>query len=199
MTGPAGRPPFGKGSLGIAVADSSTTLTPPSEKVDFGNEVDFFGDPVLDLDEVGFHVFQTDENVGYGGLTNMPNIKFEMDPNVPADANNYTTLVWLPGPAPVTNRWSGYIDATSNGLWFFTGDFPTCSNATPCSFDTAMTLLGDGTPDPIFYSVAVAKGRDSMWIGAVDGLRLNNNVYDFEETGVKVRNVGRGGGGGDDD
>ena len=46
VTGPSARPPYGTGSLGIEVADSSTSLTPPSEKVDFGNEVDFYGDPV---------------------------------------------------------------------------------------------------------------------------------------------------------
>src|ERR1700694_3895283 len=49
VTGPSSRPPYGIGSLGIETANNSTTLVPPSEKVDFGNEVDFFGDPVLAL------------------------------------------------------------------------------------------------------------------------------------------------------
>lgn len=94
VTGPSARPPYGQGSLGIEVANNSTSLTPPSEKVDFGNEVDFFGDPVLGLDNLGFHVFQTGENVGYGGTGNLPNIKFEIDPNLSAlPADNYSTLV----------------------------------------------------------------------------------------------------------
>src|ERR1700752_1225133 len=45
---PAGaisEPPFGKGSLGLSVADKSTPLAQPQEKASFGNEVDFLGDP----------------------------------------------------------------------------------------------------------------------------------------------------------
>ena len=33
-------------------------------------------------------------------------------------------------------------------------------------------------------SVAVGKGRDYAWSGAVDGLRVNDTVFDFEERGV---------------
>ena len=29
-----------------------------------------------------------------------------------------------------------------------------------------------------------------MWIGAVDGLRLNDKVYDFEADGVKEKGAG---------
>lgn len=29
-----------------------------------------------------------------------------------------------------------------------------------------------------------------MWIGAVDGLRINQNVYDFETDGVGTRRAG---------
>ena len=60
-------PPFGKGSLGIEVSVYPGVAVGPGEskeeKVDFGNEVDFFGDPIAALNEVGFHVFQTGENV----------------------------------------------------------------------------------------------------------------------------------------
>lgn len=204
VTGPAGRPPFGKGSLGIYVANNSTTLSPPSEKVDFGNEVDFFGDPVLALNEVGFHVFQTGENASaaYGGPTNMPNIRFEIDPNLTlAPATNYTTMVWVPDPAPVTNRWSGYIDATPvTSDWYFTGNAGVvtgCNQATMCDFGTAKDRLDDGGDEPVIYTVAVGKGRDNIWVGAVDGFRINSQIFDFEATGVRVLKTG--GGGGDDD
>jgi hypothetical protein len=30
----------------------------------------------------------------------------------------------------------------------------------------------------------VAKGRDDAWQGAIDGLRINNSRYDFEQEGV---------------
>lgn len=203
VTGPAARPPFGKGSLGIAVADNATTLTSagPAEKVDFGNEVDFFGDPVLALTQVGFHVFQTGENAGYGSR-NMPNIRFEIDPNLSTNPSNYTTMVWVPDEAPVTNRWSGYIDATTTGDWYFTGSVGVttlCNQATMCSFADAKTRLDDGDPDPIIYTAAVGKGRDNIWVGAVDGFRLNNRVFDFEADGVFAPGSGRDDDGDDDD
>jgi hypothetical protein len=195
VTGPAGSPPFGKGSLGIEVNNVPGFI----EKVDFGNEVDFYGDPVLALNQVGFHVFQTQENVDAGGPGNMPNIRFEIDPNK-AGGGDYTTMVWNPGPAPVVNRWSGYIDATIGKSWYFTGGTGVttgCNQTTMCTLAEAKLALSDGAPDPIFFTVAVGKGRDNMWVGAVDGLRLNNDVYDFEATGVQVRRADHGGG--DDD
>jgi hypothetical protein len=204
VTGPSARPPFGVGSLGIEVANDATTLVPKSEKVDFGNEVDFFGDPVLALNEVGFHVFQTGENASaqYGGPMNMPNIRFEIDANLTnlaCAADNYTTMVWVPDPVPVSslNRWSGYIDATTNGKWYFTGaeeGCTLCTQALNCNFTQAMAALNDGPPEPIFYTVAVGKGRDNIWVGAVDGFRLNDKVYDFEFTGVRELSVNGGDG-----
>lgn len=188
VTGPAARPPYGRGSLGIAVADDSTTLSPPSEKVDFGNEVDFYGDPVQGLRRVGFHVFQTGENVAYGGPENMPNIRFEIDPNLTALPNdNYSTLVWVPDASPVTNRWSGFIDATSTGFWYLTGnELPACNQAAECSLDEVKDALDDGGQGATVLTAAVGKGRDHMWIGAVDGLRINQDVYDFEADGVRT-------------
>ncbi len=167
------------------MADSSVAAGDAREKVDFGNEVDFHGDPVLGLNRVGFHVFQSGENVTYGGLRNMPNIRFEIDANlstVPV-TDNYTSLVWLPPAAPLTDRWSGYINATNSGTWYLTGAEGTatgCTSLSPCSFTEVKTHLNDGGAAPVILTVAVGYGRDSMWVGAVDGLRINQNVYDFE-------------------
>jgi hypothetical protein len=199
-------PPFGSGSLGIEVA----AVTGFVEKTDFGNEVDFFGDPVLALTAVGFHVFQTGENAGFNGVVqanpgNMPNIRFEIDANLNAlPADDYTTMVWTPAGVPNAsiNQWSAYIDATTSGTWFFTGAEGTatgCSLTTPCTFAAAKAALTDGGATPIVYTVLVGKGRDNMWIGAVDGLRLNNVIYDFEEDGVRSRRIGGGHGHHDDD
>ncbi|WP_329219450.1 hypothetical protein OG352_23165 [Streptomyces sp. NBC_01485] len=188
VTGTAARPPYGRGSLGIEVVGATPTLPAPPvvEKVDFGNEVDFFGKSLLALRRVGFHVFQTGENIGYGGATNMPNIRIEIDPNVPTlPADTYSTLVWVPAASPVPNGWSPFIDATTTGYWYLTGNETSCTQAAQCSFaqlKASFTLLN---AKPTVYTVAVAKGPDSMWIGAVDGLRLNNYVYDFEPDGVK--------------
>ncbi|WP_229841724.1 hypothetical protein [Streptomyces brasiliensis] len=185
------RPPYGQGSLGIEVADKSTSLTPPSEVVDFGNEVDFYGDPVLGLKQLGFHVFQTSENVSYGAPnTNMPNIRFEINPNLTAaPTTTFASMVWVPPSPLVVDQWSPYLDATTTGTWFLTGNAGTvtgCGQPSHCSFQQLMTALNDGGAKPIIYTVGVSKGRDFMWIGAVDGLRINRCTYDFERTGVKA-------------
>lgn len=195
VTGPAASPPFGDGSLGISVADNATTAVPPSEKATFGNEVDFFGDNLLSIDELGFHVFQTGENASISPR-NMPNITFEMDANLntlPAD--NYTSMVWVPDPAPVVNQWSGYIDAASTGNWYFTGAEGAatgCTQALNCDYAQAKAALNDGGAPPFIYTVAVGKGRDNRWAGAVDGLRLDNRVFDFEADGVKEKGLKHG-------
>jgi hypothetical protein len=54
-----------------------------------------------------------------------------------------------------------------------------------------MNALNDGGDAPTILSFAVTKGRDNMWIGAVDGLRLNDRIYDFEADGVKERGAPR--------
>ncbi|MEU1178895.1 hypothetical protein ABZ464_14830 [Streptomyces sp. NPDC005820] len=194
VPGPSARPPYGQGSLGIEVADHSTSLTPPSEKASFGNEVDFYGDPVLGIDNVGFHVFQTGENITYGGPGNMPNITFEINPSLTAaPATTYASMVWLPDPSPTVNSWSPYLDATTTGKWFLTGNAGTvtgCNLTTTCTFQQLRTALTDGGAEPTVYTAAVGKGRDYMWIGAVDGLRVNQTVYDFEPDKVRTRPIG---------
>ncbi len=119
--GPAGRPvwlgrphrarlrsrPLGKGSVGIQVSDNALNAAQNGgveEKAAFGNEVDFFGDLVQGLNQVGFHVFQTGENAGPGGPGNLPNITFEVDPSGPGSgtAPNYSSLVFVPNGTGVS-------------------------------------------------------------------------------------------------
>ncbi|MFD0120233.1 hypothetical protein [Streptomyces virginiae] len=52
------------------------------------------------------------------------------------------------------------------------------------------TALNDGGAQPTIHTVAVGKGRDNMWIGSVDGMRINRAIYGFEATGVKTRRAG---------
>ncbi|MET7858232.1 hypothetical protein ABZS81_13615 [Streptomyces sp. NPDC005318] len=185
VTGSAASPPYGKGSLGIEVGSSA-------EKVDFGNEVDFYGNPVLGLTKLGFRVFQTGENQSAGGADNLPTIRFEIDPNLdPAmSSSDYASLVWVPAALTTTNKWSPYIDATTTGRWFLTGTWAACDQSHPaCTFADVKNFLNDGGQAPTIYTAAVGKGRDHAWVGAVDGLRINNYVYDFEADGVKPRRV----------
>jgi hypothetical protein len=204
VTGPQAAPPFGEGSLGIAVArDTDGVGSDDTEKVAFGNEVDFFGDEVTDVDEVGFRVFQTGENCGLSGgvctrQANMPNITFEVDPNHTSSTSNYSSLVFVPTgiPAAGINQWSGYIDATlaSEGEWYFTngtvGTSTGCGISNMCTFSELQTALAaddvtDSTPATI-YTAAVSKGRDNAWVGAVDGLQINDTIFDFEPLGVEA-------------
>ena len=118
----------------------------------------------------------------------MPNITFEIDPNhASAPSSNYSSLVWVPDGAGVLNRWSDYLDATTTGDWYLTngtvGGAIGCTQANMCSFDTMQAGLADAT----IYTAAVGKGRDSRWVGAVDGLRINDEVFDFELFGTVTR------------
>lgn len=190
VQGRSARPPYGQGSLGLEVADHSTSLTKPSEQVSFGNEVDFYGDRVLALNQVGFHVFQPSENLTYGGPGNMPYITFEINPNLTsAPTTTYASMVWNSAPSPVVDRWSPYLDATKTGTWYLTGSAGNatgCKLSAQCTFKQLKTALNDGGAQPTIYTAAVGKGRDYMWIGAVDGLRINRTVYDFEADGIRA-------------
>ena len=192
FTGRSAQPPSGVGSLGIQVSDNATSGSPAAEKVAFGNEVDFLGNPVSGLSDVGFRVFQTSENAAINPR-NMPNITLEINPRV-VGAGSYTSMVWVPNAAPVTDRWTGYLNATTTGDWYFTGSAGTvtgCNQTTMCSFTAAKLALVDnnnGTPASI-YTVAVAKGRDNTWDGAVDDLRINSKIYNFEPYGVQEINA----------
>ncbi|MCX5397640.1 hypothetical protein [Streptomyces sp. NBC_00102] len=124
----------------------------------------------------------------------MPAITFEINPNLTAaPGTTFSSMVWMPPASPVTNRWSGYLDATTTGTWILTGNAGTatgCTLATPCPFPQLKTALDDGGEQPTLFTAAVTKGRDYMWIGAVDGLRINGTIYDFEVDGVKARRAG---------
>jgi len=179
--GPIKGPPFGTGSLGLTVSGPNT------EKVVFGNEIDFFSTP-FNVTAVGFSVFNVPENVT-AGANNMPGIAFEIDPNVTGFDTNYSTLVFQPNPTlPV--GWSDFIDATSDtsGLWGLTGAAfaaNKCSiNAAKCTWTELQALLNDDATPPTLFTVAIQKGTDVAWNGAVDGLRINNTIYNFEEYGV---------------
>jgi hypothetical protein len=192
---PNGAPPFGQGSLNLETPS-------PSSKVSFGNQVDFVGDPVAAVNEVGFHVMPTGEDFGASAPrnpNNMPSITFEIDPNNPTGTTtNFASLVFIPKPTPA-NQWSAYIDGTDAdaGDWGLTGsqfnpvgdpattDARCGINGSRCSWDEVQAYLATGTGASIL-SVAVTKGKDYQFEGSVDGLRINNQVFDFESYGVET-------------
>ncbi len=155
--------------------------------------MDFLGDPVLGLTDVGFHVFQTGENADVSP-SNLPNITFEIDANLSGlPADNYSSLVFVPDAALFSGggSWTGYIDATTSGKWYLTGAEGNtspgtgCGQSLTCNFTQVMTALDDGGDEPVIYTAAVGKGRDNAWVGAVYGLRINDTIYDFEPLGVQ--------------
>ena len=171
-----GDPPFGRGSLNFLVGSGS-------EKLAYGNEVDFAGDALSGINAVAFDVFQTGEDqTDNGGPNNLPNIDFEVNPG--DGTHSYSTLVYVPaGPAPNINDWS-HFDATTNGHWYYTGGFGSVSGCGQSDPDCTFAQAKDAAPDATILSIAVVKGRDDAWQGAIDGLRINNTRYDFEQEGV---------------
>jgi hypothetical protein len=187
--GPRSDPPFGDGSVQLSVSGPPAFGTP--ERVSFGNEVRFAGDNFQNVSAVGFHVFTTGENISAGGGSqNMPSITFEVNPNLSGSASTFASLVYLPANS-TANRWSSYIDATESGRWGGTGaafaGTPCDINGARCSFGELQAFLDDGGEPARIFTAAVTKGRDFSFSGAVDGLRINNTIYDFEEDGVVLR------------
>ncbi|MEY2536203.1 MAG: hypothetical protein QOF29_4113, partial [bacterium] len=66
------------------------------------------------------------------------------------------------------------------------GTATSCNQTTTCTFAQVKTALAQGTGATIL-TAGVTKGRDLSWQGAIDGLRVNTDVFDFEETGVSTR------------
>ncbi len=181
-------PPLGIGSLGIETASNQ-------EKVAYGNEVDFAGDPVSGLDQVGFSYAVTGEDLGRFS-SNTPNISLEINPHV---ANKgYTSMVYVPSPPPaLPNGGLEWVDDDADqnpggaSGWYFTngtvGTATGCNQVTFCSLADAKAALvtqNDGSGTASIGSVAVAKGKDYQYQGAVDALRINGSVFDFEPLGV---------------
>jgi hypothetical protein len=174
-SGPA-TPPLGKGSLKLLVGDGT-------EKAAYGNEVDFVSAPLASITDASFGVYTTGENRAISPA-NLPSLAFEVDPSGPDTTGaNFSTLVSLPTDAPA-NQWSTQ-DAAA-GQWFYTGAAGAasgCNQTTTCTFDEAKAKF----PNATLFSVQITKGRDSAWQGAVDALRINAQVFDFEASGVTVR------------
>ena len=181
-----GAPPYGQGSLNLQTAG-------PDSKVTFGNQVDFVGDPVADLDQVGFAVMPTGEDLSRGE-PNMPSITFEINPNV--GGQHYSSLVFIPHET-AANQWTT-IDATdpAQGDWGLTGSYfnpgqpqtdQRCGiNGSRCSWTEVKAFLNTGSGATLL-SAGVSKGKDYEFQGSVDGLRINNQVFDFELFGVVTR------------
>ena len=95
----------------------------------------------------------------------------------------------MPNNSPA-NQWSPYIDTTQagSGFWFLTGAAGTatgCTQTSTCTFAEMEATLEDGdNAAASILTVGVTKGRDFAWREAIDGFRINAQVFDCEENGV---------------
>jgi hypothetical protein len=175
-------PPHGLGSLGIRTASGA-------DKAAFGNQVEFVGQTVDSIEALGYSVFTTGEN-NAKAPNNMPSITFEIDPNIEGSTRGYSSMVFVPENSDA-NTWTDIdaIEETHGKVWGLTGaDMPCNINGARCTWTELMAELapeGDTEPATIL-TVQITKGRDFAFSGAVDGLRLNDKVFDFEPNGVVV-------------
>jgi hypothetical protein len=174
-------PPYGIGSVGITVGSIT-------EKVFFGNETDFAGIPLRDVNVLKYWVYAgVDSLVGVA----LPNISIEVDPTI--GTSTFASLNYVPDtsavpsapPARLTNTWQQYDASAAGSRWYSTGSTGTLINCTivsPCSFN----VLKQRLPDAVISSaLGISTGRNTVFLGAVDGLQVNNTVYDFEHFGVR--------------
>ncbi|MFC4536498.1 hypothetical protein [Sphaerisporangium dianthi] len=172
-------PPYGVGSLGLIVGDSP-------DKIAFGNETTFAELPVSDLITLKYWAFA---GTNSPAEVRVPSLSIEVDPNV--GATDLTTLIYLPDTstspsAPATrlpNTWQQYDAGAAGSQWYATGATGTLINCTliaPCSFDDLKARL----PNAVI-TLSLGFIEDTAFIGAIDGLQVNNTVYDFEPLGVR--------------
>jgi hypothetical protein len=173
-------PPSGIGSLGLRTGS-------PADKAAFGNEVDFFGTEVSELVDLSYWVFTTQENRNLAP-NNMPSIAIEIVPNVTGVPATFSTMVF--GPDNTGASRFTEIDAADepDPRWGLTGAAfagTVCDiNGPRCTFDQLQAYLDDGGLPATILTVQITKGRDFAFSGAVDNLRINDTVYDFEPNGV---------------
>jgi hypothetical protein len=182
-----GDPPRGTGSLGLLVAGGPSYN--PAEKMTYGIAE---SGRLARLDEIGFAVFTTQANSATGGQSaNMPNLQLEVNPQLTdaSGAITFSTLNFNPVNTD-PNAWTT-IDATEPdaGRWNLTGRAGTATGCVTVSATSGCTFddIKDRLPDATIFTLAVNKGRDFEWQGAVDALRVNERVADFEEGGVIIK------------
>jgi hypothetical protein len=92
-------------------------------------------------------------------------------------------------PAPrLPNTWQQYDTSAAGSQWYATGatgSLINCTLASPCSFDALKAAM----PDAVITR-SLGFSMDTAFIGAIDGLQVNNTVYDFGPLGARKIAVG---------
>ncbi|HEY0537748.1 MAG TPA: hypothetical protein VGD53_05240 [Actinoallomurus sp.] len=84
------------------------------------------------------------------------------------------------------NTWQQFDAGGAGSAWFPTSGTlqaaTGCTFVAPCSFDVLKSKLPNAI---VSLSIGISVGRNAIFAGAVDGLQINNTVYDFEPFGVR--------------
>lgn len=177
-------PPLGVGSLGIRTGSDVDALGNTPDKAAFGNQADFVGQPFSGLTAVSYSIFATGEDLS-ASLSNTPSISFE----VSFTGLDFHTIFYQPSLRAVdANRWT-FKDAAADPdpHWGISGvPGTTCDqNGALCTFDQVQDFLAQNAPDAAILTVQITKGSGQPpFSGAVDALKLNADVFDFEPFGV---------------
>jgi hypothetical protein len=178
-------PPLGVGSLGLTVGSGT-------EKVAFGNEVDFVGNLITGITALSFQIFWTGEDKVLSA-SNLASVQFEVDPSGPSSgvSPNYSSLVFVPNGTALPTNTFNLIDATSDtaGWWFFTNGTTAATtgcdqSGANCTYSQMQAAVAANYPQMSVITMSISKGRDYAFQGAVDALRYNGFTYDFEPFGV---------------
>ncbi len=166
-------PPMGVGSLGLRTASAT-------DKTSFGNEVDFQGDALSSISSVSFWEYTTGENRAKY-VDNAASVAMEINPG--NGKQTYSTLNFVVRNLPA-NVWTEVTTESAN--WYLTGAAGTetgCNQTTYCTLEQVQAKL----PEATLYTVAISKGRDYAFSGAVDALQIGSTTYDFEPFGVVAK------------
>jgi hypothetical protein len=168
-------PPYGVGSLGLRTGSGT-------DKASFGNELDFQGKALPRT--VGYSLYTTGENAAIAA-DNLPSITLEIDPTGASTTGpNYSSLVYNP-TAVASNAWTTQ-DASSAARWWLTGAAGTSAGCTQAHYCT-LSEVRAALPQATLLTVTISNGRDRAFSGAVDGLRVDDQLFDFEPLGVLAR------------
>jgi hypothetical protein len=165
--------------LGVIVGESP-------DEIAFGNETDFAELPLSGITALKYWAY-----AGTSSLddVSVPGLSIEVDPNV--GSTDYSNLIYLPdtsaGPSAPGTRlpgtWQQYDASAAGSQWYATGATGAligCTLLSPCTFDELKTRLPAAV---ITLSLGFTEG--DPFIGALDGLQVNNTVYDFEPLGTR--------------
>jgi hypothetical protein len=184
-------PPLGEGSLGVHVEGVNGTGS-SAEKLSFGDETTFAGLPIRSISTLSYWLY-----AGEDAFTNhsLPTLSIEANPD--ANGATYTTLVYLPdgsaapsAPSPrAVSTWQEYDTLATGNMWHSTADLDpnttACQVSNPCKFSDLVAQMGPNAC--VSFSLAITKGRDNEFTGAVDAVTVNGTTYDFEPEGVFAR------------